>query len=147
MSWLHICIGLLLIFIATMEVFPHKTYRIRSLFLGGAISGFFGGLSGNQGALRSTFLMKTNLTTQAFIGTNAAIAVAVDAIRLVVYGLSFHHLFVSENGSLLSAAMVGGIGGVLLGMTLLKKITLELIQRTIIGLLYFLGVLFVLGVI
>lgn len=34
--------------------------------LGGVLSGFFGGLSGNQGALRTAFLIRANLTKEAF---------------------------------------------------------------------------------
>lgn len=37
--------------------------------LGGLLSGFFGGLSGNQGALRSAFLLKAGLSKEAFIAT------------------------------------------------------------------------------
>lgn len=144
---LHICIGLLLILFATMEAFPHKIYRIKNLFFGGAISGFFGGLSGNQGALRSIFLINTNLDTKAFIGTNAVIAVIVDIIRLVIYSLSFQHLLTRAHVPLLSIAVIAGMSGVFLGMVLLKKITIEFIQKIIIALLYLLGTLLVLGII
>src|SRR4030065_529039 len=42
----------------------------RYLVLGGALSGFCGGLSGNQGAFRSAFLIKAGLDKQAFVGTS-----------------------------------------------------------------------------
>ncbi len=146
-SILHICVGLLLILFASTEAIPHKMYRIKNLFIGGAISGFFGGLSGNQGALRSVFLINTNLDKSAFIGTNAIIAVVVDVARLVVYSLSFSNLFTGSNLPLLSTAVICAIGGVLLGMALLKKITMEFIQKIIIALLYLLGTLLILGII
>lgn len=146
-SLLHICIGLLLITFATLEAFPHKIYRMKNLFLGGAISGFFGGLSGNQGALRSVFLINTNLNEKAFIGTNAVIAVAVDTIRLAIYSLSFQNLLTKEYLPLLSVALISSICGVFLGMVLLKKITIAFIQKIIIALLYLFGILLALGII
>ena len=146
-SVLHICIGLLLIAFATMETFSHKIYRIKNLFFGGAISGFFGGLSGNQGALRIIFLINTNLDEKAFIGTNAVIAVLVDIIRLAVYSLSFQHLLTKEHAPLLGIAVTAGAIGVFLGMVLLRKIIIAFIQKIIIALLYLLGALLTLGII
>ena len=57
--------------------------------LGGALSGFFGGLSGQQGALRSAFLIRTGLNKETFIGTSVVSAVVVDVSRLIVYGVTF----------------------------------------------------------
>ena len=85
-------IAILLIFFAMMEVVP-KLKRIQfeenHLLLGGLLSGFFGGLSGNQGALRSTFLIKIRLTKEAFIATSAVIACIIDFSRLGVYFTRF----------------------------------------------------------
>jgi hypothetical protein len=53
--------------------------------LGGIVSGFFGGLSGHQGAFRSVFLLRTGLDKEAFIGTGAAIASIIALSRLVVW--------------------------------------------------------------
>ncbi|MEZ4804275.1 MAG: hypothetical protein R2852_01970 [Bacteroidia bacterium] len=53
--------------------------------IGGLISGFFGGLSGNQGALRSMFLLKSGLNKEAYIATGILIAFAVDITRLSVF--------------------------------------------------------------
>ena len=53
--------------------------------LGGLLSGFFGGLSGHQGALRSAFLAKAGLTTERFVGSNAVIGFLVDLTRIAVY--------------------------------------------------------------
>lgn len=147
LSILHICIGLLLILFATMEAFPNKIYRVKNLFLGGAISGFFGGLSGNQGALRSAFLINTHLNTKAFIGTNAVIAMTVDSSRLLIYSLSFHELLTKEYVPVLSVAVTAGFCGIFLGMALLEKITVAFIQKIIIILLYLLGFLLMIGII
>ncbi len=49
------------------------------------LSGFFGGLSGHQGALRSAFLAKSGLSTERFVGSNAVIGFLVDLTRISVY--------------------------------------------------------------
>lgn len=46
------------------------------------MSGFFGGLSGNQGAFRSAFLIKAGLSKDAYIATGVVAAVIVDLTRL-----------------------------------------------------------------
>jgi uncharacterized membrane protein YfcA len=145
-SILHLCIGLLLILFATMEMFPNKI-GVKNLLLGGLLSGFFGGLSGNQGAIRSAFLIHTRLGKEAFIGTNAIIGAVVDMFRIVIYSWSFGQLLVHIDKVLLGTAIGGALAGVLLGMILLKKVTITFIQRIIIILLYFLGMLLILGII
>jgi len=66
-------IGLLMIGFALFELVPRfrsLEFDRRYLPLGGVLSGFFGGLSGHQGALRSAFLAKTGLTTERFVASN-----------------------------------------------------------------------------
>lgn len=85
-------IGALIIVFAWLEAsrrFERLTFSARHLVAGGVLSGFFGGLSGNQGAFRSAFLIKAGLDKRAFIGTSVVSAVIVDVVRLAVYGLSF----------------------------------------------------------
>ncbi|MGA0108795.1 MAG: TSUP family transporter, partial [Candidatus Nanopelagicales bacterium] len=56
---IKLIIGLLIIFFALFELitsFKNITFATKLIPVGGAISGFFGGLSGHQGALRSAFL-------------------------------------------------------------------------------------------
>ena len=85
-------VGLLMIFFAITELFPailQFTIRKRFLIPGGALSGFFGGLSGHQGALRSMFLIKLNLKKEVYIATGVGIALLVDFTRIPVYFSSF----------------------------------------------------------
>ncbi|MBS0619985.1 MAG: sulfite exporter TauE/SafE family protein, partial [Verrucomicrobia bacterium] len=144
-SWLHLTIGLLLIGIATGELFYSEKLRLKNLYLGGALSGFFGGLSGNQGAFRSAFLIQTRFGKESFIATSALIAVSVDLVRLTIYGLSFEYLLSSSNISLLIIAISSAFMGLCLGMVLLEKITIRFIQGLVGVLLYILGGLFILG--
>ncbi|HEX2579871.1 MAG TPA: sulfite exporter TauE/SafE family protein [Rhabdochlamydiaceae bacterium] len=145
-SLLHLFIGVLLILFASMERFPQKI-GVKNLMLGGILSGFFGGLSGNQGAIRSAFLIQTRLSKEAFIGTNALIGAVVDLFRIAVYSWSFGQLLVHIDKPLLGTALGGALAGIFLGMTVLKKVTIAFIQRLILTLLYFLGTLLVLGLI
>ena len=80
-------IGLLMIGFALFELLPvfrRLKFERKYLPLGGVLSGFFGGLSGHQGALRSAFLAKTGLSTEGFVGSNAAIGFLVDLTRITV---------------------------------------------------------------
>ena len=67
---MKLIISVLLIIFALMDLIPFFTkMQISEKWLpfGGALSGFFGGLSGHQGALRSAFLIKAGLSKEAFI--------------------------------------------------------------------------------
>ncbi|KAF0091689.1 MAG: protein of unknown function DUF81 [Fusobacteria bacterium] len=64
-----VVIGLFLICFAFLELLPRFEkieFDKKYLPLGGLISGFFGGLSGHQGALRSAFLSKTGMDKEAW---------------------------------------------------------------------------------
>src|SRR5690606_7263111 len=63
-------ISILLIIFAGIDLIPYFNkleFGKNKLPLGGALSGFFGGLSGNQGALRTAFLIKAGLSKEAFV--------------------------------------------------------------------------------
>ena len=57
----------------------------RAAGLIGAISGFFGGLAGNQGGLRSAALLTFDMPPATFVATATATALLVDAARTPVY--------------------------------------------------------------
>jgi len=133
-------IGTLIVVFSFLELLPRfrkMAFDRRHLPLGGLVSGFFGGLSGNQGALRSAFLIKAGLGKEAFIGTGTVSAVIVDAARMIVYGLSFYATkFADLHGiwGLVLAATLAAFVGSFMGAQLLKKITLDAIQ-VIVGIL------------
>ena len=79
--------------------FEKLSFDMKYIPLGGALSGFFGGLSGQQGALRSAFLIRAGLKKEKFIGTSVVSAVVVDISRLIVYGVTFFskHFVVFQN--------------------------------------------------
>ena len=136
-------LGLLMIGFALFELLPgfrKLEFDRRYLPLGGALSGFFGGLSGHQGALRSAFLAKTGLSTERFVGSNAVIGFLVDLTRISVYLA----LFTSAGGEigdfggwpLVITGSLAAFCGVLIGKRYLNKITMKSVQ-TLVGILLF----------
>ena len=139
---LKLVVALLIVGFAMLDLVPRlRAFALdrRYLPLGGALSGFFGGLSGHQGALRSAFLTKLGLDARAYIATGVIIAVLVDVARLLVYGAHFAR-DPSGDGleprllGLVAAATAAAFAGSLLGARLLHKVTIDAL-RTVIGIL------------
>ncbi|MBT8070420.1 MAG: sulfite exporter TauE/SafE family protein [Gammaproteobacteria bacterium] len=136
-------IGLLMIGFALFELLPRfrkLEFERRYLPLGGVLSGFFGGLSGHQGALRSAFLAKAGLTTERFVGSNAAIGFLVDLTRISVYAALFTaaggHVSEFNGWPLVATGAVSAFFGVMLGKRFLHKVTMTSVQ-TLVGILLF----------
>ena len=104
------------------------------LWLGGILSGFFGGLSGHQGALRSAFLINFGLSKESFVATGIAIALTVDLVRLGIYTTKYTQSGIADHASILIVALLAAFSGAITGRILLKKITIEII-RTIVAIL------------
>jgi len=127
-------ISLLLILFAGMDLIPYFNtlqFGKDKLPIGGALSGFFGGLSGNQGALRSAFLIKAGLSKEAFVGTAVVVSTFVDFTRLSMYATRFTKSGLTDNLPLVISATVAAIAGAWLGNKLLKKVTLRFLQVTV----------------
>jgi len=124
-------VAVLLIFFCLAEVVPSlKDIQPgrNILFVGGLLSGFFGGLSGHQGALRSAFLAKAGLGKKSFIATGVAIACIIDLSRLGVYFTRFSESGLRENLTLVAAATLSAFAGAFVGSRLLKKVAMDSIQ-------------------
>jgi uncharacterized protein len=127
-------ISILLAAFAILELIPFFEkikFSRDNLPVGGILSGFFGGLSGNQGALRSAFLIKAGLSRQSYIATAVVISCFVDFTRLSVYATRFLHSGLTENIGLVVAATASAFVGAYTGSKLLKKVTLRFIQRLV----------------
>lgn len=125
-------ISILLIIFALLDLIPYFNklqFGKDKLPIGGALSGFFGGLSGNQGALRTAFLIKAGLTKEAFIATATVVSTFVDFTRLSIYATRFTRSGLHENITLVLCATLAAITGAFLGNKLLKKVTLNFIQK------------------
>ncbi len=143
-------VGVLLIIFALAEWIGFaKRAGISGKYLpfGGILSGFFGGLSGHQGAFRSAFLLHAGVDARSFIATNAVIACFVDVTRLVIYGLNVTLLMQEVDVFLIIAASAAAFAGVLAGKLGVKKVTIDMIQKLVAVMLLAFGALLVAGVI
>lgn len=143
-------IAILLAFFALMESLP-RLKKIQfgkdKMIIGGALSGFFGGLSGHQGALRSAFLVRAGLSKEAFIATGVIIACMIDLARLSVYFNRYISSGIRENITLIIVASLAAFAGAFLGTLLLKKITFSLIQKFVTVMLILLAVALGMGLV
>jgi hypothetical protein len=97
--------------------------------LGGIVSGFFGGLSGHQGAFRSAFLLKCGLAKDSFLGTGVVLACIVDLARLPVYGFGGNKEAFSNHWQSLLVAIVFACLGAFLANRMGKVATMDVIRR------------------
>lgn len=134
---LKLAMGLLMLFFAFFELLPRYRgirFQDEHLMVGGLLSGFFGGFSGHQGALRSAFLAKAAASSEAFVGTSAVIGFLVDLARTLTYAFMF---FVSGAGNPLSpqqwplvlTGIAAAFCGVVVGKRFLHKITMKTVQN------------------
>jgi len=150
LEYLKIIIGILLFLFALIDIIPkfkNLQFNKNLLPIGGVLSGFFGGLSGHQGALRSAFLIRANLSKESFIGTGVVIACLIDFTRLGVY--SNHILQNSKNLDikLIIVASLAAFLGAYLGSKLVKKVTIEIVQKSVAYLLMLFSILIIFGII
>jgi uncharacterized membrane protein YfcA len=150
---IKLVMGALILGFALFELVPglrRVRAPVRWLPLGGALSGFFGGLSGHQGALRAVFLTPLGLSPARFAATQAVLALLVDCARLLVYGWSFARLrdptlAGSVPWRLVTVAALCAFAGALLGRRLLPKVTLEGLHLLVGGLLVVVGAALLVG--
>lgn len=143
-------IGWIILIFAMFEIFPeiNKLSINKNLLpIGGALSGFFGGLSGHQGAFRSLFLIKCNLSKEQFVATGILIACLVDVIRLSIYGVSFLNMEIGKDFYLLLLTVISAFLGSYVANKYMQKITINLIKNIIILLLLFISIGLITGLI
>ena len=151
----NLVVAILILAFGLIEIssrFEQFRFDARFIPLGGFISGFFGGLSGHQGALRSAFLMLAGLDKEAFVGTGVLSAVVVDVSRLLIYGVTFFskQLTVLEHQDITGLVLAGCLAaffGAFIGARLLKKSTMRGIQVTVGIMLVILSIALGLGLV
>lgn len=129
-------IVVLMLVFGVLELLPSSgglSFDRSHMVWGGMLSGFFGGLSGHQGALRAAFLAKVAASAQVFVGTTAVIALLVDAMRISTYSViamtaSNGPAMSSQDWGLLATAVAAAFGGVMTGRRYLHKVTMRGIQ-------------------
>ena len=146
-------IGALIAGFALLELSPRFQLLAldpRWLPLGGALSGFFGGLSGNQGALRSAFLLKAGLSKDAFVATGVVSAVIVDVVRVAVYGHGLVADSLLQSPQVLRSVAIAtafAFAGTLAGRRLLHAATWTAVRWTVVVAMLAVGVGLMLGLI
>ena len=143
-------IAILLIIFSLLEILPSVQkiqFSRNKLALGGVLSGFFGGFTGIQGAIRSAFLIKSGLSKEAYIATGVVIACLVDFSRLSVYSSRFREANLHEHLILVISATLAAIFGAFIGNKLLKKITLRFVQVLVAVMLFLIAIALGAGII
>jgi hypothetical protein len=141
---IKLIMGLLMLVFALLELLPRLRelkFERKHLVMGGILSGFFGGFSGHQGALRSAFLAKVGISTSAFVGTNAVIGFMVDMARITTYAGLFLLARATipigpDQWPLILSGITAAFAGVLIGKRWMHKVTMSVIQ-TVTGILLF----------
>ncbi|MFD1550708.1 sulfite exporter TauE/SafE family protein [Putridiphycobacter roseus] len=137
---INLIFGIILIGFALIELIPKWSivFAKQSLWLGGAISGFFGGLSGHQGALRTAFLIRYKLSKEAFIASGIVIALIIDLARTPIYFTNFELNGLKDQWLIIVIAIGSAITGAIIGKIFLKKVAFNLLTILIsIGMIIF----------
>ena len=100
--------------------------------LGGFGSGFMGGLTGHQGALRAVFLTRRLPDKMTYAATASVLALCVDLSRVPVY-LLFRYDEMSQHAALTLVLVISALIGVRVGKTWLERLKSEWIHRGVMG--------------
>ena len=123
---LTLTLGLLLLStaLATLVDLPSRVRVTRIVGVLGLLSGFFGGLAGNQGGLRAAAMLSLSLSPVRYVATATATAMLVDIVRTPIY--------VWRAGGVLTTLVLPlsvATAGVLIGTVLGERILLGLSIR------------------
>jgi uncharacterized membrane protein YfcA len=116
--------------------------------IGGAVTGLFGGLTGQQGALRSIFLLRTNLDGPQFIATGTLVSILIDLARVPTYFATFTATSLNFDAraiGLIATGAAAAFAGAWLGSRYLATSKIEVVRLLVAGLLFVIGGALVLG--
>jgi uncharacterized protein len=141
---LEIVFGSLLVLAGASQITGYaQRWRMRGTlaWIGGALSGFFGGLVGNQGGIRTAAMLGFEVNKRQFVATTTAVAWLIDAARVPIY-LAVEGRALAALTPTIAIATAGVVAGTLFGERLLSRVP-ESRFRTIVGtLLLLLGLSF-----
>jgi uncharacterized membrane protein YfcA len=109
-------------------------------WLAGGASGFFGGLVGNQGGIRSAALLGFELDKSQFVATATGIALMVDLARVPVY-LAVQWDQIASIWRLVLIATIGVLVGTVFGKKVLEKLPERVFKKTVSIIILLVGVL------
>ena len=146
-------VGLVMITLGLLELqpwFQRLAAPPSAATVGGLATGFLGGLPGQQGALRSMFLLRFGLDPARFIATGVMIAVLIDLSRLPVYALtvgSAAGTLDTRQGLLVGWAVLCAFAGAWGAVRWLKKVTIGLVRGVVAAAMLAIGAALVAGLI
>ena len=146
-------VGLVMITLGLLELqpwFQRLAAPPSAATVGGLATGFLGGLTGQQGALRSMFLLRFGLDPARFIATGVMIAVLIDLSRLPVYALtvgSAAGTLDTRQGLLVGWAVLCAFAGAWGAVRWLKKVTIGLVRGVVAAAMLAIGAALVAGLI
>jgi uncharacterized protein len=147
-----LAIGLLMILFALLELqswFHELKAPPRLMPLGGVVTGFFGGLTGQQGAFRSIFLLRSGLPAERFIATGVMIAILVDLSRLTTYAASFTATGLNpagREGLLVLVGTLSAFAGAYVATRHFDKVTIGTVRYSVAALMLVIGAALAVGV-
>jgi uncharacterized membrane protein YfcA len=108
----------------------------------GGLSGFFGGVVGNQGGLRAAALSAFGLEPAVFVGTSTLIGIMIDLVRAPIY---LHRAAADLAGlwPLVGLAIAGVLAGTLFGERVLLGLSRERFRQMVSLAIGVLGLWFV----
>lgn len=145
-------IGLLMILFAALELqrwFQTLKAPPRFMPLGGLVTGFFGGLTGQQGAFRTIFLLRLGLAPERFIATGVMVAILVDLSRLATYATSFTAAGLNpagREGVLVLVGTASAFAGAYVATRSLEKVTVGAVRTSVATLMLGIGAALTVGV-
>jgi hypothetical protein len=113
-------------------------FERKTAWFAGALSGFFGGIVGNQGGIRSAALMGFQLSKESLVATATAAGVLVDTARVPVYLATQGRSLFSVTTYILLAT-VGCLVGTFWGVRVLERIPARWYKRVLSSLICVLG--------
>jgi hypothetical protein len=139
---LTVVLASLLVIAGTTELLRRRVPLPRTpawRLTGGILSGFFGGLVGNQGGIRAAALLGFQLKPRQLVATATASALLVDAARVPIY-LGSHGGAIAEGTRFWVAAAAGVAIGTVIGVPVLSRIPEGTYRRLVGALLLILGI-------
>ena len=139
---LSVVLGTLLVFAGITGVlgFAEKMrFGKKMAWAAGTISGAFGGLVGNQGGIRSAAMLGLGIKGPAFVATATAIGISVDVVRMPVY-FAAESKSIAQAWPVVTAAILGAIGGTIIGERILRRIPEHIFRRVVAAILFVIGV-------
>ncbi len=146
---LKVFLGVVLVILGGIELVPTRKKLIlpkKVDFLGGFSSGVLGGLIGNQGAIRSAYLLNYQISKEAFIASATLIASIIDITRIPIY-LTSHRQELAAEWAHIAWVVATAYCGTLVGKRLLKRIDLGTFKKIVAAFVVLLGIGLAAGII